>query len=132
MLVPWTSVNLVDYYLVRRGSYGIREILVRDGIYGEWGWRGPAAYAVGIVAMVPFAVTAWYTGPVAAALGEADVAIFVGLAASAVCYLLLARSLDLTREQAVIAQASLKHDEHAGAFGRDVPVVTTGDAANRQ
>lgn len=37
ILVPWTSVNLVDYYFVRRGNYAIREIFVRDGIYGTWG-----------------------------------------------------------------------------------------------
>ena len=23
VLVPWTSVNLVDYYLVRRGHYAV-------------------------------------------------------------------------------------------------------------
>lgn len=118
VLVPWTSVNLVDYYVVRRGRYAIREIFVRDGIYGQWGWQGLAAYAVGIVAMVPFAVTAWYTGPVAGALAGADVALFVGLVASALSYLLLARTLDLSRERAVIAQHSAHHDEHSVAFGR--------------
>jgi NCS1 nucleoside transporter family len=120
VLVPWTSVNLVDYYVVRRGRYAVREIFRRDGIYGTWGWRGLAAYLVGLLAMIPFVVTAWYTGPVADALGGADIALFVGLAASAVSYLLLARSLDLAAERAVIAERGAQHDEHAVAFGTPV------------
>ena len=117
VLVPWTSVNLVDYYFVRRGRYAIREIFRPDGLYGTWGWRGLAAYVVGIVAMIPFVVTAWYSGPVATAMGGADIALFVGLAASAVSYLVFARSLDLTAEEAAIAESSARHGEHAVAFG---------------
>ena len=122
VLVPWTSVNLVDYYFVRRGRYAIREIFRPDGLYGLWGWRGLAAYVIGIVAMVPFVVTAWFTGPIANALGGADIALFVGLAASAVSYLVLARSLDLRKEQEVIAASSAEHDEHAVAFGSPAKV----------
>ena len=38
--IPWTAVNLVDYFIVRRGHYAIAEIFKPDGIYGRWGWRG--------------------------------------------------------------------------------------------
>lgn len=101
VLVPWTAVNLVDYYFVRRGQYAIGQIFVPGGVYGNWGWRGLTAYAIGIVAMIPFVVTAWYVGPVAEAMGGADVALFAGLIASSVAYVLLARSLDLSAERAV-------------------------------
>ncbi|WP_353987447.1 purine-cytosine permease family protein [Ruicaihuangia caeni] len=104
VLVPWTSVNLVDYFFVRKGHYSIRDIFTPAGLYGSWGWRALVAYAIGIVAMVPFVVTTWYVGPIAEALGGADLALFVGLAASAVAYIVLARSLDLARERAVIAE----------------------------
>ncbi len=33
-LVPWTAVNLVDFYAVRHGKYAITEIFNPDGIYG--------------------------------------------------------------------------------------------------
>ncbi|CAN3126354.1 purine-cytosine permease family protein [Mycobacterium sp. smrl_JER01] len=124
LLVPWTSVNLVDYYFVRRGRYAIREIFVPHGsVYGSWGWRGLGAYAIGIVAMIPFVVTVWYTGPVAAALGDVDIALFVGLAASAVAYLLMARSLDLAAEQAKAEADSREHGVEAVTFaGRVAPV----------
>ena len=54
LFIPWTAVNLVDYYVVRRGHYAIAEIFKPDGMYGRWGWRGIIAYLVGFVAMIPF------------------------------------------------------------------------------
>ena len=40
LFIPWTAVNLVDYYIVRRGHYAIAEIFNPHGMYGRWGWRG--------------------------------------------------------------------------------------------
>lgn len=125
LLVPWTSVNLVDYYFVRRGHYAVREIFVPGGVYGTWGWRGLTAYLVGIVAMVPFVVTVWFTGPVASAMGGVDVALFVGLFASAVAYAVMARSLDLATEVARAEADSREHGIEAVSFaGRVAPVET--------
>lgn len=117
ILVPWTSVNLVDYYFVRRGNYAIREIFNRRGVYGMWGSRGLIAYTIGLVAMIPFVVTEWYTGPVAEALGGADLALFIGLAASGLSYLVLARSLDLEHEWALALEHKQRYGEHSVAFG---------------
>ena len=126
LLVPWTSVNLVDYYFVRRGNYAIREIFVpRGSVYGTWGWRGLAAYSIGIVAMIPFVVTVWYTGPVAAALGDVDIALFIGLFASAVAYIVLARSLDLAGERDRAQADAQQHGVEAVTFaGQTAPVQT--------
>ena len=41
------AINLVDFFIVRRGHYSIREIFNPDGIYGRWSWRGLSAYAIG-------------------------------------------------------------------------------------
>jgi len=117
VLVPWTSVNLVDFYFVRRGHYAIRDIFTPNGIYGIWGWRGLTAYGAGIVAMIPFVVTAWFTGPLAEAMGGADLALFVGLAVSAAVYLILARGIDLAAEREAAARESATSGESAVAFG---------------
>ena len=37
LFIPWTTVNLVDYYIVRRGHYAIAEIFNPHGLYGRWG-----------------------------------------------------------------------------------------------
>jgi NCS1 family nucleobase:cation symporter-1 len=72
LFTPWTAVNLVDYFFVRKGVYVIGEIFKKDGIYGRWGWRGNTAYIIGLAAMVPFFVTTPYVGPIAKSLGSVD------------------------------------------------------------
>src|ERR1700691_2930961 len=56
LLVPWTALNLVDYFFVRCGHYAITDIFRPDGASGTWGWRGLTAYGVGFAAMIPFMV----------------------------------------------------------------------------
>jgi purine-cytosine permease-like protein len=107
LFAPWTAINLVDYFLVRRGHYAIKEIVNPRGMYGRWGWRGLIAYFVGYAASVPFWVVSgggWYVGPGANALGQADISPFIGLALSAAVYLVLSRSLDLERERRIAAE----------------------------
>ena len=106
---PWTSINLVDYFFVRRGNYSIKEMFNPHGMYGRWGWRGQTAYLGALVIMVPFMVTAPFTGSFAAALGNVDYSMFVGLPVAAVIYLVLCRSLDLTAEREVVAAEGLVH-----------------------
>ena len=101
LFIPWTAVNLVDYFLVRRGHYAIGEIFNPRGIYGRWGWRGILAYLVGFGAMVPFFSTGLYTGPVAAAAQGADFSLFIGLPVSAVLYWVLCRNIDVDSEAAL-------------------------------
>ena len=116
VLVPWTSVNLVDYFWVRKGQYAIADLFTPKGVYDSWGRRGLIAFAIGFLAEVPFMIVPpifdWsYTGPLAQALGGVDIAWAVGLVVSAIVYLALSRSLDLAKEQVAIAQSeeTLKH-----------------------
>jgi purine-cytosine permease-like protein len=99
LFTPWTAINLVDFYLVRKGHYSVREIFNPHGMYGRWNWRGLLAYGVGFVVMIPFFSTGLYTGPVAAALGGADIAMLVGLPVSALVYIWACRSLDLDADR---------------------------------
>jgi purine-cytosine permease-like protein len=39
LLAPWTAINLVDYFFVRRGQYAITHLFSAQGIYGAWGAR---------------------------------------------------------------------------------------------
>jgi purine-cytosine permease-like protein len=103
---PWTAVNLVDYFIVRKGHYAIREIFNPDGLYGRWGWNGIIAYVAGFVSMIPFMVIGtdgtkfeWWIGPIARRLDFADISVFIGLPVSSIVYLILARRLDLEAER---------------------------------
>lgn len=105
LFTPWTAINLIDFYVVRRGHYSIREIFNPNGMYGRWNWRGLVSYGVGFVVMIPFVSSGLYRGPVATMLGGADVSMLVGLPVSAILYWYLCRDLDLAAEQAAIAAA---------------------------
>jgi purine-cytosine permease-like protein len=89
LLVPWTAVNLTDYYLVRRGHYLIADIVDPEGVYGQWAWRGLTAYFLGFLTMIPFFSLSFYEGPVTKALGGADFSFVVGLAVSSLAYVAL-------------------------------------------
>jgi nucleobase:cation symporter-1, NCS1 family len=107
LFTPWTAINLVDFYLVRKAHYSIREIFNPNGMYGRWSWRGIAAYAIGMAAMIPFFSTDIFKGPAAAAFGGADMSMLIGLPVSAVAYGLFCRSLDL-KEDRRLAEAADK------------------------
>ena len=100
LFTPWTAINLVDFYWVRKGHYSVREIFNPRGMYGRWNWRGLLAYGVGFVAMIPFfSVAGLYVGPVATALGGADIAMLVGLPVATLVYLWACRSLDVEADR---------------------------------
>ena len=98
LLVPWTALNLVDFFFVRRGHYAITDIFRPNGVYGAWGWRGLTAYFVGFAAEIPFMVLPpiaglSYTGYFPAHLTNGvDYSWLVGLVVSGLVYLLLSRS----------------------------------------
>jgi NCS1 family nucleobase:cation symporter-1 len=116
--IPWTAVNLVDYFIVRHGHYAIAEIFKADGIYGRWGWRGIVSYLVGFVAMIPFfSIGTAFQGWVAHAAKGADFSLFVGLPISGILYYVLTRNIDvaaearLAEEQAdVLEEEANKHE----------------------
>jgi NCS1 nucleoside transporter family len=106
LFTPWTAINLVDFYWVRRGHYSVREIFNPHGMYGRWNWRGLVAYAAGFAVMIPFfSIEGLYVGPVAAALGKADIAMLVGLPVATLVYLWACRSLDLEADRRCAAAA---------------------------
>ncbi len=100
LFTPWTAINLVDFYLVRKGHYSVREIFNSRGMYGRWNWRGLWAYGIGFTSMIPFFSTEAWKGPVARMLGGADIAMLVGLPVSAVVYMAACRSLDIPADRA--------------------------------
>jgi purine-cytosine permease-like protein len=107
LFTPWTAINLVDFYIVRHSHYSVREIFNPNGMYGRWNWRGLTAYGTGFVAMIPFFSTGLYTGPMARALGGADIAMVVGLPVAGGIYLLACRSLDREADQQAAAAADI-------------------------
>jgi len=92
VLVPWTAINLVDYYLLRRGQYDVASFFRQDGgIYGRVNLPAVTCYGIGILVQLPFIASALYTGPVARAIGRIDLSWIIGLAVTSPAYYWLAR-----------------------------------------
>ena len=98
-LAPWTAVNLVDYFVLRRGRYALLDLFTPKGVYGAWGARGLLAYAVGFLASLPFFVAPnVYVAPLARRLGGVDIGWLVSLAGAGGAYLLLSLRFDAEAE----------------------------------
>ncbi len=92
LMVPWTAVNLVDYYLIRHGNYDVPSFFAADGgVYGRYNVAAIACYLLGIVVQVPFIASDIYTGPIARAMGGIDFSWIVGLLVVSPAYYLAAR-----------------------------------------
>jgi len=107
LFTPWTAINLVDFYMVRKGHYSIREIFNPRGMYGKWNWRGLIAYFIGFVVMIPFFSTGLYMGSIARALGGADIAMLVGLPVAGIVYLIACRSFNIEHDRHLARTADM-------------------------
>lgn len=105
VLVPWTSINLVDYYLVRHGSYDVASFVKSDGgIYGRFQWPAIGCYVFGFILEIPFMSQELYTGPVAKMMGGADISWIVCLAVVSPLYYYVSKALMKTVPVAAAAE----------------------------
>jgi len=94
VLVPWTAINLIDFYLVRHGNYDVVQFFRGDGgSYGRFDWVSISCYLVGIAIEVPFVNTTMFEGPVAKGLNGADISWIICLIVISPVYYLAARRL---------------------------------------
>ena len=92
LLVPWSAINLADYYLVRHGHYVIADMFRADGQYKAIRWDTIGVYLLGIACQVPFMGLSFYSGPIDKWLA-ADFAWLPGLVIPTVVYVVRERSL---------------------------------------
>ncbi|MFM0340631.1 purine-cytosine permease family protein [Paraburkholderia fungorum] len=91
VLVPWTAINLIDFYMIHKGRYDIDSIFrVDGGIYGRFNSQALIAYAIGIVVQIPFMNTPIYVGSFSSHLNGADLSWLVGIVVTAPLYYWLA------------------------------------------
>jgi nucleobase:cation symporter-1, NCS1 family len=91
LFIPWSAVNLADYFIVRRARYDVAAFFLPGSAYGNLAWRGLLAYAAGLAAEWPFVSQPDYTGPLVKTLGGADISWLVGWFVSAAVYLIVMR-----------------------------------------
>ena len=103
-IVPWTAVNLADFYLVRRGRYSVPCIYDETGQYGRINWTTLGICALTVFAEIPLMQLSFYEGPIARYFGS-DVTIFVSLFLPAGLYVLANR--ELAKREEILALGEL-------------------------
>ena len=89
-LVPWSSINLADYYLVKKGKYVVEDMYSVDGIYGKYNVPTMVIFLIGVASTVPFMDMSFYHSYFAKMIG-ADVSWVPALIVPAVLYVGYAR-----------------------------------------
>jgi len=127
LLVPWTAINLTDYFFVRRGHYAVSDLFTPHGIYGAWGRQGLLAYGVGFAASVPFCVLpGFFTGLAARELGGVDLGWMVGLVVTVPVYLWLMRGYEAGSEADAVLASGAALEGAASQLSGQVPYLRTG------
>ena len=85
--VPWSAINLVDYYLVKRGNYDVASFFTPDGIYGKFQWWACLCYVITLAVQVPFLDQTFYQGVLVPKMGGADISWIVGFGVASLLYL---------------------------------------------
>jgi NCS1 family nucleobase:cation symporter-1 len=94
VFIPWSAVNITDYFAVRHGRYDVAAFFdPSGGPYGKVAWRGIVAVLAGFAAEWPFTSQPDYTGPLVSRLGGADISWIIGWIVAAGVYLLLASGI---------------------------------------
>ena len=117
LLIPWTAINLVDFYLVKKGNYHVESFFhPSGGIYGRLNWVALVAYAFGIIVQLPFMYPPdYYKGFAVDSLNGADIAWIVGLALTCPFYYILAKA---TGQDKLIESVGMPTDPLAGQMTR--------------
>ncbi|MFC8411734.1 purine-cytosine permease family protein [Arthrobacter sp. NPDC057259] len=92
-MTPWSAINLVDYYWVRKERYNIAQLFLRDGEYGRFNQGAFLAYAIGVLIQIPFMNSSLYVGPIANLLGGAEIAWLIGLVVAGGLYYATSRNV---------------------------------------
>ena len=106
VFIPWSAINLTDYYLVKHGDYDVASFFTPKGRYGGFLWRGLIAYVLAVAVQVPFINQTFYTGPLVKTLGGIDISWIVGGVAGVVFYL-IALQIPTSGETASVDQEPL-------------------------
>ena len=116
LLIPWTAINLVDFYLIKHGHYDVPSFFRADGgIYGLFNTPACIVYVIGVAVQVPFISTTLFTGPVAKSLSDVDLSWLVGLAVVCPLYYWAAKRF-----------LSTKTVDLGGGKREEMPVVDVG------
>lgn len=100
--VPWSAMNLMDYYFITRGHIDIPALSDPDGRYKRWNLVGIATYVAGVLIQLPFISNGFYSGSLAYLFEGNDISWIIGWVFTALCWLLVNQGNKAARLQATV------------------------------
>lgn len=86
LLMPWTAINLVDYYLIRHGRYSPEEFFPGRRRSAWFRWPAVVIYLGCFGLEFLFMDSPLFTGPIAHSLGGGDLSWVVGIFGAGFAY----------------------------------------------
>jgi NCS1 family nucleobase:cation symporter-1 len=104
-MTPWSAINLVDYYWIRKEQYDIDALFDPDGIYGRFNKGAFIAYVLGVLSQIPFMHSTLYVGPISEWMGGAEISWILGLVVAGGLYYLFSAHIrrDVSAARQVIS-----------------------------
>ncbi len=106
VFIPWSVVNLTDYYLISRERVDIPALYDARKRYGSVNLVAITSYVVGVIVQIPFLSQTLYTGPIAAAMGGLDISWVVSLLVTFPLYYLWAKRTQSYPQEMVYPEAT--------------------------
>jgi NCS1 family nucleobase:cation symporter-1 len=100
--VPWSAMNLMDYYFITRGHIDIPALSDPDGRYKRWNLVGIATYVAGVLIQLPFISNGFYSGSLVYLFDGNDISWIIGWVFTALCWLLVNQRNKAARLQATV------------------------------
>ncbi|MXV43970.1 cytosine permease [Saccharibacter sp. 17.LH.SD] len=92
VMIPWTAINLVDFYILRHGNYHVPSFFQPNGgQYGRVNVYALISYSLGVIVEIPFINLPFYKGSLLASLHNVDISWFVSLICSSITYIIMNR-----------------------------------------
>lgn len=86
-IVPWSAINLIDFYILKRQQYTPDMYLTINKVFGKLNYLGVSVYAIVILLQVPFMNTQVYQGALSQKMNDLDIAWIVGVISATIIYL---------------------------------------------
>lgn len=86
-IIPWSVINLVDFYLLKRNNFMSEQYLTKHSKFGKINRKGVFVYFIVIMLQIPFVNTELYQGIISLKMNGLDIAWMVGVLCAALFYI---------------------------------------------
>lgn len=87
-IIPWSVINLVDFYILKRRNYTHKDFHQKNGAFGKLNYTGISIYLIVILGQIPFINTEIYQGVLSQQMNGLDIAWITGSISAFILYVI--------------------------------------------